>query len=115
LSYKLEFDITNNINEYESLLLGLKATINMGIDKIHVFGDSELIIHHIKNIYQTKRHRLKKYRNEVWDYVDKKNSAFNITFVHRNLNQHADSLALATNNFITPIFAKLKFEIEVRH
>jgi ribonuclease HI len=24
ISYKLEFDTTNNINEYESLLLGLK-------------------------------------------------------------------------------------------
>jgi ribonuclease HI len=29
-------------------LLGLKAAKNMGIDKIYVFGDSELIIHQIK-------------------------------------------------------------------
>jgi ribonuclease HI len=48
---KLEFDTTNNINEYEALLLGLKAAKNMGIDKLFVFGDSELIIHQIKNIY----------------------------------------------------------------
>jgi ribonuclease HI len=83
LSYKLEFDTTNNISEYEALLLGLKAAKNMGIDKISVFGDSELIIHQIKNIYQTKQQRLKKYRNEVWDYVDNFFLAFNITFVHR--------------------------------
>ena len=51
LSYKLEFDTTNNINEYEALMLGLKAAKNMGIDKNFVFGDSELIIHQIKNIY----------------------------------------------------------------
>jgi hypothetical protein len=44
LSYKLEFNTTNNINEYEALLLGLKATKNMGIDKNFVFGDSELVI-----------------------------------------------------------------------
>ena len=54
MSYKLEFDTTNNINEYEALLLGLKVAKDMGIDKLFVFGDSELIIHQIKNIYQTK-------------------------------------------------------------
>jgi ribonuclease HI len=35
-------------------MLGLNDAKNMGIDKIYVFGDSELIIHQIKNIYQTK-------------------------------------------------------------
>jgi hypothetical protein len=54
MSYKLEFDTTNNISEYEALLLGLKAAKDMGIDKLYVFGDLELIIHQIKNIYQTK-------------------------------------------------------------
>jgi hypothetical protein len=55
MSYKLEFYTTNNISEYETLLLGLKASKDMGIDKLSVFGDSELIIHKIKNIYQTKQ------------------------------------------------------------
>jgi ribonuclease HI len=115
MSYKLEFDTTNNISEYEALLLGLKAAKDMGIDKLSVFGDSELIIHQIKNIYQTKQQRLKQYRNEVWDYVDNFFLAFNITFVHKNLNQQADSLALAASNFKTPMFPNLKFEVEVRH
>jgi hypothetical protein len=39
-SYKLEFYTTNNIVEYEALLLGLRDTKEMGIDKIVVFGDS---------------------------------------------------------------------------
>ena len=65
MSYKLEFDTTNNISEYEALLLVLKAARDMGIDKLSVFGDSELIIHQIKNIYQTKQQRLKQYKNEV--------------------------------------------------
>jgi ribonuclease HI len=115
MSYKLEFDTTNNINEYEALLLGLKAAKNMGIDKLSAFGDSKLIIHQIKNIYQTRQQRLKQYRNEVWDYVDNLFLAFNITFVHNNLNQQVDSLALVANNFKTPMFPNLKFEIEVRH
>jgi hypothetical protein len=51
----------------------------------------------------------------VWDYFDNFFLEFNITFVHKNLNQHEDSLALAASNFKTTIFPNLKFEIEVRH
>jgi len=41
--------------------------------------------------------------------------AFNITFIQRNLNQQADSLALAASNFKTPFLKNLIFEVEVRH
>jgi hypothetical protein len=51
----------------------------------------------------------------VSNYVDNFLLAFNITFVHKNLNQHADSLALAASNFKTPMFPNLKFQVEVRH
>jgi ribonuclease HI len=115
MSYKLEFDTTKNISEYESLLLGLKDAKDMGIDKLSIFGDSKLIIHQIKNIYQAKQQRLKQYINELWDYVDNFFLAFNITFVHKNLNQQADSLALAASNFKTPMFLNMKFEVKVRH
>jgi hypothetical protein len=81
----------------------LIAAKDMGIDKLSVFGDSKLIIHQIKKIYQTKKQRLKQYRNEVWDYVDNFFLAFNITFVHRNLNQQVDTLAIAVV-IIIPIF-----------
>jgi len=41
--------------------------------------------------------------------------AFNITFIHRNLNQQEYSLDLEASNFKTPILPKLRFEVEVRH
>jgi hypothetical protein len=40
---------------------------------------------------------------------------FNITFVHKDLNQQADSLTFAVSNFKTPMFPNLKFQIEVIH
>jgi hypothetical protein len=55
LSYKLEFETTNNIVEYEALVLGLRAAKDMAIDCLAVFGDSELIINQVKNIYQAKQ------------------------------------------------------------
>jgi hypothetical protein len=44
LSYKLEFEATNNVAEYEALVLGLQAAKDMGIEEITVFGDFELIV-----------------------------------------------------------------------
>jgi hypothetical protein len=40
MSYKLEFDTTNNISEYEALLLGLKDSRDMGVEKLSIFGYS---------------------------------------------------------------------------
>ena len=42
--YKLDFKTTNNIAEYEALLLGVKATKEMGIMCMRIFGDADLII-----------------------------------------------------------------------
>ena len=44
LSYKLDFKTTNNIAEYEALLLGVKASKEMGIMFRKIFGDADLII-----------------------------------------------------------------------
>jgi hypothetical protein len=40
LTYRLEFQCTNNIVEYEALIQGLKKSINMNVQDILVFGDS---------------------------------------------------------------------------
>jgi ribonuclease HI len=38
-SYKTKFEATNNVVEYEALILGLEATRKMKITKLVVFGD----------------------------------------------------------------------------
>jgi ribonuclease HI len=45
-SYRLQWnvDCTNNVCEYEALVLGLEATRKMKIKNLEVFGDAELII-----------------------------------------------------------------------
>jgi ribonuclease HI len=45
-SYRLQWnvDCTNNVCEYEALVLGLEAARRMKIKKLEVFGDAELII-----------------------------------------------------------------------
>ena len=44
LSYKLDFKTTNSVEEYEALLLGVKAAKEMGIMCMRIFGDEDFII-----------------------------------------------------------------------
>jgi ribonuclease HI len=111
MSYKLEFETTNNVEEYVALVLGLRAAKDMGIQEISIFGDVELIVHQIRNIYQAKHPQLRSYRNEAWDLVDSFFLAFNISFVPREENYMVDSLVVSTSNFIIPLPPKLGNEI----
>jgi len=40
MSYKLSFECTNNMAEYEALILGLKEAIEIVVTQLHIFGDS---------------------------------------------------------------------------
>jgi hypothetical protein len=58
-SYKQDFQCTNNVVEYEALMLGLKLLKKVGVKQIMVRGDSELIIKQIKGEYAAKHPRLR--------------------------------------------------------
>ena len=91
-SFTLSFPCTNNIAEYEALLLGLKIAHKHGIKCLHVIGDSELVISQIRNAYVSKNKRLKQYRNAVWDMIECFD-AFGIIWKDRSNNKMADLLA----------------------
>ena len=49
LSYKLNFECTNNVAKYEALLLGLNALKDMGAKRVQVMGDSKLVINQVND------------------------------------------------------------------
>jgi ribonuclease HI len=78
LYFKLEFETTNNIAKYEALVLGTRAANDMKIEELSFFGDVEIILHQVRNIYQENHPRLRIYSNEVWDLIENFFLAFNI-------------------------------------
>jgi ribonuclease HI len=66
-SYKLNFHCTNNVAEYEALMLGLKLLKKVGAKQIMVRGDSELVVKQIKGEYASKHPHLRAYRNVALD------------------------------------------------
>ena len=49
LSCRLEFECTNNTAEYEALVLGLRKAIELKVENLKVYGDSEIIVKQIQN------------------------------------------------------------------
>ena len=49
LSCRLEFECTNNTTEYEALVQGLRKAIELKVENMKVYGDSEIIVKQIQN------------------------------------------------------------------
>ena len=62
-SYKFYFSCTNNIAEYEALILGLQILKKMQAKKVYIYGDSKLVLRQVIGTYQAKHPRMRDYKN----------------------------------------------------
>jgi ribonuclease HI len=92
LACRLEFECTNNIAEYEALLQGLRKALDMHIQNLIVFDDSEIVVRQVRNYIHCLTPHLKCYQTEVWILINKF-STFNINSIPRSSNTEADLLA----------------------
>ena len=114
MSFKLAFQVTNNIAEYEALILDLNAAKDRRIRSIKVFGDADLIIKQVNKTFQAKHPRLKAYRDEVWRIIDSFDY-FCISYIPRSQNQLVDSLAVSASLFIPPMPPRLVYEVQMKY
>lgn len=61
-SLALSESITNYEAEYEALVVRLELAIPMGIQRLHVHGDSQLIINQIEEEYRVHKPELARYQ-----------------------------------------------------
>ncbi len=83
---------TNNVAEYEALILALKESSAMGVKKVYLHADSELVVKQVLGIYKVKNETLKKLHAEVLSLL-KNFTEFKIRHVPREQNKEADKLA----------------------
>ncbi|KAA0040715.1 Gypsy retrotransposon integrase-like protein 1 [Cucumis melo var. makuwa] len=106
LTAKLCFECTHNIAEYEACILGLQVACDMSIKKLKVLGDLMLVIHQVKEEWETRDAKLVPYSH----YVTKLSQNFEkISFDHvpRKDNRMADALATL------PVMFDLNLEFEL--
>jgi ribonuclease HI len=89
---RLELNCTNNIAEYEALLLGLRKLKAMGIWRAVLKSDSQVITDHINKSSKTRDPKHEKYIDTV-RRLQASFEGFSVKNIPRGENEHADLLA----------------------
>ena len=83
---------TNNVAEYEALLMGLEALIALGKKKIRVQSDSELMVRQLNGLYRVRDPKLQLLYERARDLL-RHFDRCTILHVPREANKLADELA----------------------
>ena len=94
IQYVLQIMYTdsNNAAEYEALLHGLRMAVSMGIQRLEVRGDSNLVISQINGDFNAKDPKMAAYRNAVLN-MSARFEGLEFHHIARENNQAADVLA----------------------
>jgi ribonuclease HI len=106
---KLDFSCTNNIAEYEALLLGLQKLRAMGIRRAILKTDSQVIAGHVDKSSKARDPKLEKYLDAV-RRLEASFEGFSVKNILRGENEHADLLAKSAAQGL-PLPSKVFFEV----
>ncbi|KAI5338935.1 hypothetical protein L3X38_018207 [Prunus dulcis] len=92
LSFKLDFPCTTNVTEYEAFVMGLSTAKEMGVERITIIGDSNLVLSQLHGSFAVKEATLAPYRTAAERLI---NSFKQIVMEHIPgvTNRNADALA----------------------
>jgi ribonuclease HI len=105
---KLNFSCTNNIVEYEALLLGLQKLKAMGIRRAIIKTDSQVILGHVDKSSKTRDPKLEKYLDVV-QRLEASFEGFSVKNIPRGENEHAELLAKSATQGL-PLPSEVFFE-----
>jgi ribonuclease HI len=100
---QLEFLVTNNIVEYEGLVNGLQLAKDLGIRRLLIRGDSQLVAKQVRKEYDCNSDMMAEYLAEV-HRMEKFFYGFEVRYVPCLDNRDADHLAwIASSKAPTPL------------
>jgi ribonuclease HI len=82
---------TNNVAEYQALLLGIERARALGAGEIELVGDSELVVRQVRGEYRVKDAALRDLHARVREALEGF-ERWSIRNVPREENEHADRL-----------------------
>ncbi|GAU23256.1 hypothetical protein TSUD_281490 [Trifolium subterraneum] len=94
-SLRFAFKESNNQEEYEALIAGMKLAKEMEVQELKVQSDSQLVTNQVSGEFQTKDPQLTKYLEKVKG-MEKHFAMFELIYVPREQNARADLLAKHT-------------------
>jgi ribonuclease HI len=105
---KLDFSCTNNIAEYEALMLGLRKLRAIGIRRAILKTDSQVISGHVDESSKARDPKLERYLDIV-QRLEASFEGFSVRNIPRGENEHADLLAKSAAQGL-PLPSKVFFE-----
>ena len=109
----LKEEFSNNEAEYEALLFGLLLALSMDVRNIIVYGDSQLIVRQVNNIYEVRKAELVPYHTAA-QILMKKFENIQLLHVPRSKNAPADALAKLAAALVLPEGEPAQVQIEER-
>ncbi|XP_074304434.1 uncharacterized protein LOC141639154 [Silene latifolia] len=91
-SFTLTQFCSNNVAEYQALILGLQMVIEIGVRDMDIYRDSELVISQVLDEYEVRKEDLIPYHRQALQLLNQLDS-INIGHVTRSANKLADALA----------------------
>jgi len=91
IAYKLGFEFTNNMTKYKALILGLKVASLLDIRELQIYGDSQLVINQVNDIYNIKYEKLCPYKLIVI-YLLNEFDRYTIKNILIKNNRYADAM-----------------------
>ena len=89
----LDFPTTNNEAEYEALVVGLDLAKAMGVVRMALYCNSQVVTNQVNRDYECRGERMKRYLDQVKRRVDE--LKVEIIQIPRGENEQADHLAKA--------------------
>ncbi|XP_073363247.1 uncharacterized protein [Aegilops tauschii subsp. strangulata] len=84
--------VSNNIAAYEGLIAGLKATAALGVKRLTIKGDSQLLVNFSNKVYEPRDGHMEVYFAEVRK-MEKQFLGLELQHVPRDTNKEADEIA----------------------
>lgn len=96
---KFSFPVTNNMAEYEALIVGVKLALELGIQVLDIFGDSQLVVKQLNGEFKAHNDRMASYL-ELSRSLLQKVPSWRVTNIAREENQWADALSKLASSSI---------------
>ena len=106
--------MSNNVTEYNALLISLQLAHGMGVRYLETYGDSKLIINQVKGEYEVHHRDLVPYYHAVIKMANLFDG-FYIGHMSRSQNTKADALAALAATLALPIDTMYHLTVANRH
>lgn len=91
MAKRLPAGSTNNIAEYQGVILAIEYAMELGVRRLDIHSDSRLIVEQIRGFYKTRNPHLKSLLETVHDLAENFDS-ISIKWIPRAENRKADKL-----------------------